>query len=74
MGASKQNEGYHKMSNVASPREVRAFLLQNQGSLPEGVTVGQRGRLSKEAKAYFTSQTGQEVVSPARANDEDSAE
>jgi hypothetical protein len=52
------------MSNVASPREVRAYLLENQASLPEGVTVGQRGRLSKEAKTFFTQQTGQEVASP----------
>jgi len=49
------------MSNVATPREVRAFLLA-QDQLPENVTVGQRGRLSKEAKAYFTAQTGQEVA------------
>lgn len=49
----------------ASPREVRAYLLENQSNLPEGVTVGQRGRLSKEAKAFFTQQTGREVVSPA---------
>lgn len=61
------------MSNVASPREVRAFLL-SQPTLPEGVTVGQRGRLSTAAKDYFTAQTGQEVVSPARANDEETAE
>jgi len=61
------------MSNAASPREVRAFLLA-QDNLPEGVTVGQRGRLSQEAKAYFTAQTGQEVVSPARATSEVSAE
>lgn len=53
------------MSN-ASPREVRAFLLE-QAELPENVTVGQRGRLSKEAKAYFTKQTGREVVSPTVA-------
>lgn len=61
------------MSNVASPREVRAFLLA-QPALPEGVTVGQRGRLSTAAKDYFTAQTGQEVVSPARVTDDNSAE
>lgn len=54
------------MSNVASPREVRAYLLNRQ-DLPEGVTVGQRGRLSKEAKAFFTQQTGQEVAEPTAA-------
>jgi len=52
------------MSNVASAREVRAYLLENEEKLPEGVTVGQRGRLSKEAKAFFTSQTGREVADP----------
>jgi hypothetical protein len=51
------------MSNVASPREVRAFLLE-QAELPENVTVGQRGRLSKEAKQYFTSVTGREIAEP----------
>jgi hypothetical protein len=54
------------MSNVASPREVRAFLLE-QNDLPEGVAVGQRGRLSKEAKQYFTNQTGREVAEPNAA-------
>ena len=54
------------MSNVASPREVRAFLLA-QPELPEGVTVGQRGRLSREAKQYFTDRTGQEVAEPSAA-------
>ena len=53
--------------NVASPREVRAYLLENQGRLPEGVTVGQRGRLSKEAKAFYTEQTGREVAAPTTA-------
>lgn len=55
------------MSNtVASPREVRAFLLE-QGELPEGVTVGQRGRLSNKAKEFFTSLTGREVAEPTAA-------
>lgn len=55
------------MSNeLATPREVRTFLLE-QNDLPEGVTVGQRGRLSKEAKAYFTAQTGREVAAPVTA-------
>jgi hypothetical protein len=53
------------MSNVASPREVRAFLLENNENLPEGVVVGQRGRLSQKAKEFFTAQTGREVASPA---------
>jgi len=55
------------MSNVASPREVRAFLLENSEQLPEGVTVGQRGRISKEAKAFYTERTGREVASPTAA-------
>lgn len=58
------------MSNeVATPREVRTFLLE-QGELPEGVTVGQRGRLSKQAKEYFTAQTGREVAEPVTASAE----
>jgi hypothetical protein len=72
MGVSKQNEGYHKMSNAASPREVRAYLLENQGNLPEGVTVGQRGRLSKEAKDFFTDKTGRKVTSPTTVATADS--
>lgn len=56
------------MSEVAQPREVRAFLLENTDRLPEGVTVGQRGRLSKEAKAFYTEQTGREVAAPVVAN------
>lgn len=49
----------------ASPREVRAYLLENSERLPEGVSVGQRGRLSQQAKDFFTAETGREVVSPA---------
>lgn len=45
----------------ATPREVRAFLLE-QAELPEGVTVGARGRLSAAAKEYFVTQTGREIV------------
>lgn len=55
------------MSNVASPREVRAWLLENSETLPEGVTVGQRGRLSQPAKDHFTAATGREVASPTAA-------
>lgn len=62
------NERFNQMSNVATPREVRAYLLENSASLPEGVVVGQRGRLSKEAKAFFTQQTGQEIAEPATAS------
>jgi hypothetical protein len=47
---------------AATPREVRAFLLENQDSLPEGVTVGARGRLSAAAKQHFTDSTGREIV------------
>jgi hypothetical protein len=57
-------------SNQATAREAREWLL-NQPSLPEGVTVGVRGRLSKQAKEHFTANTGQEVASPVAA---DSAE
>lgn len=46
---------------AATPREVRAFLLE-QAELPEGVTVGARGRLSAAAKEYFTTSTGREIV------------
>jgi hypothetical protein len=45
----------------ATPREVRTWLLE-QDELPEGVTVGARGRLSAAAKDYFTAQTGQGIV------------
>jgi len=50
--------------SAASPREVRAYLLENSERLPEGVSVGQRGRLSQQAKDFFTAETGREVVSP----------
>lgn len=48
---------------MASAREARNWLLaeQENGRLPENVTVGVRGRLSKDAKDHFTAQTGQEV-------------
>jgi len=46
---------------AATPREVRAFLLE-QAELPEGVTVGARGRLSAAAKEHFTKSTGREIV------------
>jgi hypothetical protein len=55
------------MSEVASPREVRAYLLNNSERLPEGVVVGQRGRLSKEAKAFFEQETGQRIAEPTAA-------
>lgn len=54
--------------SAAAPREVRAFLLENEARLPEGVTVGQRGRLSKEAKAFYTKETGREVAAPVVTN------
>jgi hypothetical protein len=50
-------------TTVAAPREVREWLLA-QGELPEGVTVGQRGRLSTAAKEHFTASTGREVAAP----------
>lgn len=46
----------------ATPREARAYLLENP---VEGVTVGVRGRLSAAALAAFTEKTGRPVVSPA---------
>lgn len=48
---------------VAAPREVREWLL-SQATLPEGVTVGARGRLSTAAKDHFTAVTGREVAAP----------
>lgn len=48
-------------TNAATPREVRAYLLE-QSELPEGVTVGARGRLSAAAKAHFTTATGRPIV------------
>lgn len=44
----------------ASPQEVRAWLLE-QSTLPEGVTVAARGRLSSAAKAHFTESTGRPI-------------
>jgi|KBSSwiStaDraftv2_1062776.scaffolds.fasta_scaffold05351_6 hypothetical protein len=55
--------------SAASPREVRAYLQENSERLPEGVSVGQRGRLSQQAKDFFTAETGREVVSPAVSAD-----
>lgn len=46
----------------ATPREVREYLLANSASLPEGVTVASRGRLSAAAKTYFTDSTGRGIV------------
>lgn len=45
----------------ATAREAREYLLENQDSLPEGVTVGTRGRLSAAAKAHFTEATGRPI-------------
>lgn len=50
----------------ATAREAREWLL-SQETLPEGVTVGVRGRLSKSAKDHFTANTGQVVASPVAA-------
>lgn len=57
------------MSDVATPREVREYLL-SQSELPEGVTVGARGRLSNKAKEHFTALTGREVVTQSATNEE----
>lgn len=46
----------------ATAAEARAYLLENQASLPEGVTVGARGRLSQAARDHFTAKTGREIV------------
>lgn len=54
-------------ADPASPREVRAYLLENSDSLPEGVTVGARGRLSAAAKQHFTDKTGRPIVEPTVA-------
>ena len=54
-----------KSGPPASAREVRAYLLeQDPASLPEGVSVGARGRLSTAAKEYFTNETGREILVP----------
>jgi hypothetical protein len=47
-------------ADPATPREVREYLLS--ASLPAGVTVGARGRLSQSAKDFFTAQTGRPIV------------
>lgn len=47
---------------AATPREVREFLLSEDANLPEGVTVGARGRLSQAAKNHFTASTGREIL------------
>jgi len=49
-------------NEAATPREVRAYLLENVSSLPDGVTVGARGRLSAAAKEFYTVQTGREIL------------
>lgn len=54
---------------VATPREVRAFLLE-QNDLPEGVVVGQRGRLSRAAKDEYRNRTGREIAEPVTASAE----
>lgn len=46
----------------ATPREVREYLLANSAALPEGVTVGTRGRLSTAAREHFTTATGRSIV------------
>lgn len=51
----------------ATPREVRAYLLENTANLPDGVTVAARGRLSAAAKEHFTSATGRPIVDPVAA-------
>ena len=53
-------------TNAATPREVREYLLTSE--LPEGVTVGARGRLSKPAKEFFTARTGREILEPVAAS------
>lgn len=53
----------------ASPQEVREYLSNT--TLPEGVTVAARGRLSTRAKEYFTEQTGRPVAVIERAAAED---
>ena len=47
--------------NRANASEVRAWLQSNPDALPEGVTVGARGRLSAKAREAFTAATGREV-------------
>ncbi len=57
---------------MATAREARQWLLNEdaEGRLPEGVTVGVRGRLSKQAKEHFTAKTGDTVTEPVAASAE----
>ncbi len=53
-----QNEA---VSNEATAAEARAWLQENASALPEGVAVGNRGRLSAAAREAFTNATGRPV-------------
>lgn len=61
---------------LVTAREARQWLQNEdeQGRLPEGVTVGVRGRLSKEAKSHFTNSTGNEVAAPVATSSESASE
>jgi hypothetical protein len=48
-------------TNEASAAEARTWLQNNPEVLPEGVTVGARGRLSTQAREAFTNATGRQV-------------
>jgi hypothetical protein len=48
-------------SNEASAAEARAWLQANADQLPEGVSVGGRGRLSVAARQAFENATGRSV-------------
>lgn len=62
---ARRNAAATKVEAVepAAVNEVRAWLLE-QSTLPEGVTVAARGRLSAQAKAHFTEATGRPVAAP----------
>jgi len=51
----------YETENAASAAEARAWLQANAHVLPEGVTVGDRGRLSAVAREAFEVNTGRTV-------------
>lgn len=42
----------------ATARQVREFFAENTDLLPEGVTIGERGRLRPEAVEVFNARSG----------------
>lgn len=54
-------QGQEEVSNEASAAEARAWLQANPQLVPEGVSVGARGRLSAAARQAFEQNTGRSV-------------